>query len=411
MSQIETEQTFVPTTLNAQSSSVETIEQILATSTSEFEAAQKLNHAAKQLLKKNAKAALNYAQKARELAEKLQQKDLLAEAFANAGDSYLSLARYDKALDYGYRALQLFEEINATKAKAVAMQVIGGVNLHLGENDQAHHYFVKAAEIFDKQGDKFAYSSALMNIGSAYFHKGNYQEALSYYLKTHSIRESTKSKGGIAEVLANIGAAYHALGNSEKGIECLKKSLDEAKAEENISVQITTLINLGEVYAAVNRNYKAIDALLDSIKLAEGKAEYKQYLWGAYLNLARTYKKIEKYQEALEAYEQYVQIKEKILGLETERKVKAIELNYAIEKAKRDAEIELAQKKIKQLEELVIMCAWSGKIQMDGKWVKIEEFLNKRFGVKVSHGISEEEAEKMFKQLNEENQSQSGEKE
>lgn len=412
MSQNETEQALATAHLNAKHSSVETIEQILASSISQYEAAQKLNLAAKQLLRKNAKAALNYAQKARELAEKIQQKDLLAEAFANAGGAYFNLARYDKALDYGYRALQLFDEsAAATNAKAIAMQVIGCVNLHLGEIDQAHHYFVKSAEFFDKQGNNFAYSGALMNIGSTYFHKGNYQEALSYYFKTLSIREATAEKNGVAEVLANIGATYHALGDSEEGVEWLKKSLDTAKAEENTSVEITTLINLGEVYASVNRNYKAIDALLDGIKLAGDKAEYKQYLWSAYLNLANAYKKIDKHQEALEAYEQYVQIKEKIFGLEIERKVKTIELNYAIEKAKRDAEIELAQKKIKRLEEIVTMCAWSGKIQMDGKWVKIEEFLNKRFGIKVSHGISEEEAEKVLRQIDEENQSHSDEKE
>ncbi len=410
MSQTLIEQVFSTAPLTDQHSSVESIEQILASSPSELQAATKLNVVSRQLLRRDTQAALNYARKARELAEKLQQKDLLAEAFANIGSAYFNLARYDKALDYGYRALQLFDENDASYIKAIAIQVIGCVNLHLGENEQAHYYFTQAVKILEKHSDTFAYSNALMNIGSAHFHKGEYQEALSYYLKTKSIREAAanndREKKGISEILANIGATYHALGDSEEGIEWLKKSLDAATAEQNVSVQITTLINLGEVYAAVNRDYKAVDALLDSIKLADGKAEYKQYLWSAYLNLANAYKKIEKYQEALAAYEQYVQIKEKIFGLETERKVKAIELNHAIEKAKRDAQMEMAQKKIKQLEEIVTMCAWSGKIQMDGKWVKIEEFLNKRFGIKVSHGISEEEAEKVFKQINEENQSQ-----
>ncbi len=414
MSQTLIEQAFTTAPLTDQHSSVESIEQILASSSSQRQAATKLNVVSRQLLRKDTQAALNYARKARELAEKLQQKDLLAEAFANIGSSYFNLARYDKALDYGYRALQLVDETSATLTQAIAMQVIGCVNLYLGENEQAHHYFMQSAEILHKHDDMFAYSNALMNIGSAHFHKGEYQEALSYYLKTKSIREAAanndREKKGISEILANIGATYHALGDSEEGIEWLKKSLDAATAEQNVSVQITTLINLGEVYAAVNRDYKAVDALLDSIKLADGKAEYKQYLWSAYLNLANAYKKIEKYQEALEAHEKYVQIKEKILGVETERKVKAIELNHAIEKAKRDAEMELAQKKIKRLEEIVTMCAWSGKIQMDGKWVKIEEFLNKRFGIKVSHGISEEEAEKVFKQIDEENQNHTGEK-
>jgi tetratricopeptide (TPR) repeat protein len=410
MNQMLTEQVFTTVPLNAQQSSVESIEQILASSSSELQATTKLNFVSRQLLRKDTQAALNYARKARELAEKLEQKDLLAEAFANVGSAYFNLARYDKAIDYGYRALKLCDETDATPTKAIAMQIIGCVNLHLGEYDQAYHYFTQSAEILHKHDDTFAYSNALMNIGSAHFHKRNYQEALSYYFKVMSLRENSADKKGVAEILSNIGATYHALGDSEEGIEWLKKSLDAAKAEQNVSVQITTLINLGEVYASVNRNYKAVDALLDSIKLAGNKAEYIQYLWGAYLNLANAYKKIEKYQEALEAYEKYVQIKEKIFGLETERKVKAIELNYAIEKAKRDAQIELAQKKIKQLEEIVTMCAWSGKIQMDGKWVKIEEFLNKRFGIKVSHGISEEEAEKVFKQINEENQNDTGEK-
>ncbi len=409
MSQMAIEHTFLTTPLNVQQSSVEPIEQILASSPSELQAATKLNLASRQLLRRDAQAALNYAHKARELAEKLQQKDLLAQAFANAGGAYFNLARYDKALDYGYRALQLFEELPTSPSKAVALQVIGCVNLFLGEYDQAHHYFQQAAEMLEDSKDILAYSGALMNIGSTYFHKGKYQEALLYALKAKSIREAHNDKSDISEILANIGATFHALGNSEEGIEWLKQSLEMAKQQGNLSVQITTLINLGEIYSDVDRNYKAIDALLESIELAKSKNEYKQYLWQAYLYLSSAYKKIEKYQEALEAHEQFVQIKEKVLGMEMERKIKSIELNYAIQKAKHEAEIELAQKKIKQLEEIVTMCAWSGKIQMDGKWVKIEEFLNKRFGIKVSHGISEEEAEKVFKQMDEEKQSQSGE--
>lgn len=399
MSQISTEQIFSTISLNDQSSSVELIEQILISSMSEHEAAEKLNLVAKQLLGRDAQVALNCAQKAREFAEKLQQKDLLAEAFANIASAYFNLARYDEALDYGYRALQLSEEVASTHTKAKTMHVIGCVNLHLGEYDQALNYFMQSAEIFEKQSDKFAYSNALMNVGSVYFHRGKYQDALTYYLKTKSIRETLSDERHISEVLVNIGAAYHALGESEKAIEWMKKSLNVAKSERDVSVEILGLINLGEVYASVNQNYKAIDTLLDSIKLAGDKAEHRQYLWIAYLNLAEIYKKVDKYKEALEAYEKYVQLKEKIFDTEAERKIKA----------KRDAEIDLAQKKIKQLEEIVTMCAWSGKIQMNGKWVKIEEFLNERFGIKVSHGISEEEAAKVRKEINNESQNQTGE--
>lgn len=159
MSQISTERAATKP-LNAQPSSVETIEQILASSTSQQEAAIKLNRMAKHLIRKDVQVALNYAQKARELAEKLQQKDLLAEAFVNTGNAYYYLARYDRALDHSYRALKLFDETKSTPTKATALQIIGCVNLHLEETDQAYHYFTQAAEILVEAGDQLAYSNA-----------------------------------------------------------------------------------------------------------------------------------------------------------------------------------------------------------------------------------------------------------
>lgn len=36
------------------------------------------------------------------------------------------------------------------------------------------------------------------------------------------------------------------------------------------------------------------------------------------------------------------------------------------------------------------MCAWTKRVDLEGQWVSIEEFLQRRFGVLVTHGVSEE---------------------
>jgi hypothetical protein len=54
------------------------------------------------------------------------------------------------------------------------------------------------------------------------------------------------------------------------------------------------------------------------------------------------------------------------------------------------AELEKARREIRSLKKMVTMCAWTGKVKLDGRWVRVEEFLNKKYGVEVSHGISEE---------------------
>lgn len=57
----------------------------------------------------------------------------------------------------------------------------------------------------------------------------------------------------------------------------------------------------------------------------------------------------------------------------------------------KNAELQEALDQVRRLEQsLVTMCAWTRKIQMDGRWVPVEEFLLSKFGVRVSHGISDD---------------------
>jgi CHASE3 domain sensor protein len=42
------------------------------------------------------------------------------------------------------------------------------------------------------------------------------------------------------------------------------------------------------------------------------------------------------------------------------------------------------------------VCAWSHTIEYEGRWMSFEQYLEARFGIKASHGISPEEAAKMM---------------
>jgi GAF domain-containing protein len=48
-----------------------------------------------------------------------------------------------------------------------------------------------------------------------------------------------------------------------------------------------------------------------------------------------------------------------------------------------------------ELERLVTVCAWSKKIQVDGKWVTFEEFLVDNLGIRITHGIDPESAQRL----------------
>jgi CHASE3 domain sensor protein len=48
---------------------------------------------------------------------------------------------------------------------------------------------------------------------------------------------------------------------------------------------------------------------------------------------------------------------------------------------------------------LVHVCAWSKTIEHDGEWISFDDYLEKRFGLRVSHGMSPEQAKRFRDEL------------
>lgn len=54
---------------------------------------------------------------------------------------------------------------------------------------------------------------------------------------------------------------------------------------------------------------------------------------------------------------------------------------------------------LRRLRGLVHICAWSRTVEYQGEWISFEKYLHLRFGLTASHGISPEEAAKVFDAL------------
>jgi hypothetical protein len=55
--------------------------------------------------------------------------------------------------------------------------------------------------------------------------------------------------------------------------------------------------------------------------------------------------------------------------------------------------------RMQKVQALVTVCAWSKAIELNGEWISFEEYLHRRFGLKISHGISPHEAAKFSEEL------------
>jgi CHASE3 domain sensor protein len=56
-------------------------------------------------------------------------------------------------------------------------------------------------------------------------------------------------------------------------------------------------------------------------------------------------------------------------------------------------------RRLSQLEGLIKVCAWTQRVQWDGRWVTFEEYLAKRFNLHCTHGISDEAARQLGREI------------
>jgi GAF domain-containing protein len=70
------------------------------------------------------------------------------------------------------------------------------------------------------------------------------------------------------------------------------------------------------------------------------------------------------------------------------------------ELAQRSAELESALARIAKLQNAVLrVCAWTKRINVDGEWVTVEQYLQETLGLQITHGMSGEAFEQMRQKL------------
>jgi CHASE3 domain sensor protein len=55
------------------------------------------------------------------------------------------------------------------------------------------------------------------------------------------------------------------------------------------------------------------------------------------------------------------------------------------------------RQRLRRLQPLVTVCAWSKTVEDRGEWVSFEEYLHRRFGLRVTHGLSPEQVAKLMR--------------
>jgi len=208
---------------------------------------------------------------------------------------------YELSNKYVNDAISLAEKLNFKKGLTNAYSNLGNNNYYLGNYEEAIENYRTMMKFGEETGDKLAIGRAYMKIGNVFYIQENTTEALKYYLPAAKLLEESGDKRNQAYIYGNIGYSYAAHSNFPEAIKAQKISLRLFKEiGDNLGVAVTHL-SIGRYYDGLGNYLEALENYLASLKISE-KFGYKSQIGTAYNNIGTIYDAQGNYPEAKKNY-------------------------------------------------------------------------------------------------------------
>ena len=285
--------------------------------------------------------ALDYYSNGLKMEEEIGNKNGVAKNFGNIGNVYLTQGDYSKALDYYFKALKIGEELGDKNRIAIQLGNIGMVYMDQADYPKALDYFLKALKFGKEVGDKKRELIVLGNIGTVYGNQGSYSKALDYYFEALKMTEELGNKKLQANSLSDIGSLYYKQKIYAKALDYTLKAL---KMDEVIGEKYgiaNSSINIGNIYKDKLSYTEAGEWLQRGLLLSKDIGA-KELEMESYKGLSETFEKAGDYKNAYKYRQFYSQIKDSIFNLESNKHIAELQTKY--ETTQKDNRIKILEK-------------------------------------------------------------------
>lgn len=332
--------------------------------------------------------AIKYAEKALQVATRIDDKRGKAEAYNNLGmgyyftndyerlrefyrkslleyrligdnqsmsslsSTYFRLSQSEKALKNYKRSLNLYINEQDWKKIAETYKNMADVYKNIADYPQALAYYEKALKIVEEEEDDEAKREVvrlLDQIGQIWFYQNEYDTALIYFTRMQQLLEERGDRQNVSILLSNIANAHFSKGDLEQAYDYYQEALKMQVEQNGHWEAATSLMRIGMIEAEKGRFTKAINSYNKSVRLAK-VAEANELLRDNYLVLSQAYAALNNFQKAYEYQILYSDLSETMVREENITNFVDVMALQAIEEKQRENEILQAKNKNFQLE-------------------------------------------------------------
>jgi adenylate cyclase len=194
---------------------------------------------------------------------------LIAVLLINKGDIYLKMKQADRALENYSNALKLTRQI---KNKSLAVYALIGTAKTYAVQDEhikAIEYYNKALEDCSAANDKKNQADILDQLANVYLDKGDINKAVACSQKAMKLAEEGNYSGLLAENYKTLGLIYTKLTDTKKAITDLHQSIDLSKSTGELEVQKDAWNALSKAYEQAKQPVQALDAYRQYITIRD----------------------------------------------------------------------------------------------------------------------------------------------
>ncbi|GAB3258665.1 hypothetical protein GCM10027347_22150 [Larkinella harenae] len=267
----------------------------------------------------------------------------IASAYHNLGINYAALGDFSQAIDYYFRALKFYEKMGkAAEANAAGTyNSIGVIFEHQQKYDQALRYYWQS---YHKNAgiDPRSQAGVLINIGTIHQLKGDLPKSIAYLNQSRSRFQTLKEPIGIAMSSNHLGDVYLKMKQPARAESYFRQALQLAEREKYPSSILTSLLGLGKVQSETGHSAQSLNFFGKAVQLAEQLHQKEERLL-AYKGLATAYAATGNYLKAYGFQSKWAALNDSVFNEESTKKIARVQAEYQTEK--KQAEIELLQKK------------------------------------------------------------------
>lgn len=282
--------------------------------------------------------ALHYHEKANEIFEKHDLTANLINSLSNTGVVFLAIDDYPHALEFFFKAL--------SKTDSTKHQELGNLNTNIGlvyknlnELNLSAKHHREAIKYQRLAGNDQGAAQAMSNLANVLQLQSSFDEAYELYQSALEINQRIGNERRVASDYANIGVLAKQRGKFADARQYLDAASGIYKSVFDPLNLSFVLLELAEIETLENAGKP--NAAHSSLKLQESALAFAQEArslsrqMAAWEGISKSREKLNQSQLALEAYRNYVALKDSVFNHENDKKLVRIQAAYDMEMRER----------------------------------------------------------------------------